>query len=151
MKKEFSKTWKSSKRPSKQRKYLAKAPIATKRKFLSANLSKPLRKIKMTRNVEIRKDDKVKVLRGKYKGKEGKVSKVLTKLLKIYISGIQTVKQDGSKVDVPFKASNLQIIELNETDKKRFKKMKEQNKSTNTKKEIKPVTIENKKSQEKKQ
>jgi len=37
---------------------------------------------------------------------------------------MQATKQDGSKVNVPFKASNLQIIELNMEDKKRFAKKK---------------------------
>lgn len=138
MKKEFSNKWNGSSQPRKQRKYLAKAPLHKKRKLLSVNLSKDLRSKIKTRNVPLRKDDKVKILRGKFKGKEGKVTKILTKQTKIYIENIQTKKQDGSSVDVPLKPSNLQIIELNMDDKKRFK-------TETPKKETSPVKTEKKK------
>lgn len=139
MKKKFSIKWISSKQPRKQRKYIANAPLHAKRKLLSVNLSKDLRQKHGTRNVEIRKDDKVKIMRGKFKDKEAKVIQVKTKSLKIYIEGIQTTKQDGSKVNVPLRASNLQIVELNLSDKKRMKQ------TETPKKETKPVEKENKK------
>ena len=41
--KEFSKSWVSSKKPGKQRKYRINAPLNIKRKFLSVHLSKELR------------------------------------------------------------------------------------------------------------
>jgi large subunit ribosomal protein L24 len=122
MKKEFSTAWKGSKQPRKQRKYLAKAPLHLKKKTMSINLSKDLRKVHGRRNIIIRKDDKVKIMRGKFKGKEGKVILVVTKQQKIYIEGIQTKKQDGSKVNIPFRPSNLQILELKLDDKRRIKK-----------------------------
>jgi large subunit ribosomal protein L24 len=122
MKKEFSTKWVASSKPRKQRKYVAKAPLHKKRRLLSANLSKDLREKMGTRNVVLRKGDKVKVMRGKFKKKEGKIIKVLTSKLKVYIEGIQRSKMDGSKTDVPFRASNLQIVELNMEDKKRFKR-----------------------------
>ncbi len=121
MKKEFSNKWIASSQPRKQRKYVANAPLHQKRKSLSVNLSKDLRKKYDTRNVIIRKGDKVKIMRGKYSGKEGKIIEVLIKQLKVYIENIQTKKQDGSKVNVPLRTSNLQIIELDTGDKKRFK------------------------------
>jgi large subunit ribosomal protein L24 len=124
MKSKFSTTWKASKQPRKQRKYLAQAPLSIKRKMLSSNLSKELRKKYGMRNIEVIKDDKVKIMRGKFKKKTGKVVNVKTKMLKVYVEGIQVKKQDGSKVNVPLKASNLQIIELNLNDKKRSKKIK---------------------------
>lgn len=139
MKKEFSKAWKGSKQPRKQRKFLAKAPLHIKRRLLSVNLSKGLRAVHNTRNIEVRKGDKVKIMRGKYKGKDGKVIEVLTKTQKIYIENIQTTKLDGSKVNVPMKPSNLQIIELNKEDKKRLK-----TKTETPKKETKPVNKEKK-------
>jgi len=56
--------------------------------------------------------------------------------LKVYIEEIQIKKTDGSKTNVPLKASNLQIIELNLDDKKRFKKLeKEENKDIKNKEE----------------
>jgi large subunit ribosomal protein L24 len=55
MKKKFSTKWKASKQPKKQRKYLAKAPIHIKRKQLSANLSKEIRKKYGRRSMELKK------------------------------------------------------------------------------------------------
>lgn len=119
MKKKFSKNWKASRQPRKQRKYLANAAIHIKRKFLSANLSKELRKKYGKRNIVLKKGDNVKILRGKFKGKTGKIIKINIKMLKVFVDGMQIKKQDGSKVDVKIAPSNLQIIELNTEDRKR--------------------------------
>ena len=119
MKRKFSKSWKSSKQPRKQRKYAANAPLHLKRKLLSVNLSKDLRKKYSKRNIPLRKGDVVKIMRGKFKGKQGRVMKVKTKMEKVFIEKIQIKKRDGSSVNVPMKASNLQITELNTEDRKR--------------------------------
>jgi large subunit ribosomal protein L24 len=138
MKKEFSTAWKASKQPRKQRKYLAKAPLHLKRKILGSNLSKDLRAKYGIRTLVVRTGDKVKIMRGKFSGKQGKVIVVKTRLAKIYIEGMQAKKVDGSKVNVPLKASNLQIIELNLDDKKRMKRVKAVKKET-PKKDVKDV------------
>jgi len=123
MKKKFSLKWNSSKQPRKQRKHLAKAPLHIKHKFLSANLSRELRKKYGKRNFPLRKGDTITIKRGKFKKKQGKVLRVNTKAQKIYIENIQVKKNDGSKADVPIKASNLQIIEINMEDRKRLKSL----------------------------
>lgn len=125
MKKEFSKEWKASKQPRKQRKYLANAPLHIKRKKLSINLSKELRKKVSKRNVVVRKDDKVKITRGKFKGKTGKVLEVFTKISKVVVEGIQVTKRDGSKANVKMQPSNLQIIEMVDRNKKQVEKKEE--------------------------
>jgi len=137
MKQKFSTKWKASKQPRKQRKFLANAPLHIKRKFLSVNLSKDLRQKHGQRNVVVRKDDVVKVMRGKYKKKQGKVIEIKTKLQKIYIEGIQVKKTDGSKVNVMFRPSNLQIVELNVDDKKRKLKNKIETKKVEKEKDKK--------------
>ena len=119
MKKKFSKKWKSSKQPRKQRKYLANAPIHIRRKFLSINLSKELRKKYGIRSISARKGDVVKIQRGKFKGKSGKIVSVNLRKGKVYVEGIQRKKQDGSKVNIPLAPSNLQIIEPSIEDKRR--------------------------------
>jgi large subunit ribosomal protein L24 len=134
MKKEFSTAWKKSKQPRKQRKYLAKAPIHIRKKFVGVNLTKELRKKYGKRSISIRKGDKAKVKRGKYKGKTGKVTKVDLKNSKVIIEGIQVKKQDGSKVNVKLQPSNLQITELNLEDKKRARKFKIKEKKEEDKK-----------------
>jgi len=125
--KKFSKHWKSSKKPKKQRKYLAKAPIHLRRKLIKITLSKDLRKKHEKRNISPRKGDSVKIIKGKFKGKQGKIIKINLKKIKIYVENIQVKKQEGSKVNVPLKPSSLEIIELNLEDKKRLKKLKEIN------------------------
>ena len=122
MKKKFSTTWKASKQPRKQRKYRAKAPLHIKRKLLSVNLSKELRKKYGKRNLVIRKGDSVLIKKGKFKGSKGKILEVKTRFEKIYVDGMNVKKSDGSKVNVPLKASNLQIIELNLDDGRRLGK-----------------------------
>ena len=131
MKKEFSKKWKASKQPRKQRKYLANAPLNIRKKMVSANLSKELRNKYGKRNIPLKKDDTVQVMRGKFKKHKGKIIKIDLKLSKVAIEGVQVKKQDGSKVDVKLQPSNLRIVELNLDDKKRSAKL-------GVKKEIKP-------------
>ena len=119
MKKEFSKKWKASKQPRKQRKYLANAPLHIRKKFVSINLSKELRKKHKKRNISAKKGDTVKILRGKFKGKSGKINEINLKNSKIIVEGIQVKKRDGSNVNFRLQPSNLQITTLNLEDKKR--------------------------------
>ena len=119
MKKKYSNSWKGSKQPRKQRKYRANAPLHTRHKMASANLSKELRKKYSKRNFPIRKGDSVRIMRGEFRGKTGKVAEVNMKKLKILVEGINRTKKDGVKVGVLFDISNLQIKELNLVDKKR--------------------------------
>jgi large subunit ribosomal protein L24 len=128
MKKKFSTHWKSSKQRRKQRKYLANAPLHIKRKLICSKLSKELKEKYKIRSISLRKGDEVKIMKGKFKGKQGKINKINTKKMKVYIESIQVKKQDGSKVNVPLKAPNLEIISLNLDDKKRLNKKTEKNK-----------------------
>ena len=123
MKRLFSKHWKSSKQPRKQRKYRYNAPLHLKRRMLSALLSKELRKKLSKRNLVLRKGDVVVVMRGKFKRKKGKVEKVNLRKLKVYVEGVNRVKIDGSKVYYPLDPSKLMITELNLEDKKRKAKL----------------------------
>lgn len=121
MKKTFSKHWKASKQPRKQRKYLARAPIHIKRKLFSAHLSKELRKKHQRRSFTLRKGDTVKIMRGSFKGKTGKIASLDSRRKKVSIEGVQRAKRDGTKVNIFFDSSNLQIQELNLEDKERIK------------------------------
>ncbi|NPA38631.1 MAG: 50S ribosomal protein L24 [Candidatus Nanohaloarchaeota archaeon] len=117
----WSKQWKSSKNPSKQRKYVYNAPLHVKRKMLKAPLSKEL-KAKLKRNaVVVRKGDKVKIMRGDLKGQVGEVIKVMTKKLRVYVDVAKRKNLKGEEKHIPLHPSNLMILELNLSDKKRFK------------------------------
>jgi len=119
MKKKFSPHWKASKQPRKQRKFRANAPLHTKHKFLSANLSKELRKQHGKRSVPLRKGDEVLVMRGSFKKKKAKVAAVQLKRIRVSLENIQRTKKDGTKVNVYFTPSSLQIQTLNLDDKAR--------------------------------
>jgi len=134
MKKKFSTKWNSSSKARKQRKYRFNAPLHLKQKLMSANLSKELRKTYGKRSMEIRKNDIIRILNGKFRNKKGKVLSVDVKRERVTVEGIQITKRDGSKVPITFHPSNLQIIELNNEDKKRIKR---KNESDNKKLEIK--------------
>jgi len=117
--KRFSKSWKASKKPKKQRKYVANAPLHIKRKFLAAHLSKELIKKYNRRSIPLRKGDTVKILRGNFKKQIGKIEKVNLKRTKVFIENIQQIKRDGTKAYYPLHPSNLLITSLNLDDKKR--------------------------------
>ncbi|MFA5019479.1 MAG: 50S ribosomal protein L24 [Candidatus Pacearchaeota archaeon] len=138
MKKEFSTHWKQSSQTRKQRKYLANAPMHIKRKIMSVNLSKELRKRYSRRSFPIRKGDDVVVMSGKFKKKSGKISGINSKKMKVSIDGINMKKNDGTKVNVYFRCSNLQIQNLDLNDKKRISALERKiHKSNSNKKEIK--------------
>ncbi len=123
MKKKFSKVWKSSKQPRKQRKYRYNSPLHIKQKFMKSHLSKELKKKYGKRAVIVRKGDNVKVMRGQFKGKTGKVDFASTKKGFVYVTGIEVVKKDGSKLNFPINPSNIIINELNLDDRKRIKSL----------------------------
>ena len=133
MKKKFSTAWKASSQPRKQRKYRANAPLHLRKKFVSVSLSKSLKKNSEHRNIPVKKNDKVKIIRGKFKGKSGKVLSVDLKYSKIIVEGIQVTKQDGSKANIKMQPSNLQIIEMTDRKPKEVKKETKKDKKTETK------------------
>lgn len=110
-----------SSKPRKQRKFLYKAPLHIRRKMLSGHLSKELRQKYNRRSMPLRKGDEVEVMRGQYTKKRGKISKVNYKKYKVYIEGITRKTTVGTEKLVAFHSSNLKIVDLNLSDKKRMK------------------------------
>ncbi|MAG38736.1 50S ribosomal protein L24 [Candidatus Woesearchaeota archaeon] len=122
MKSKFSKSWSKSKQARKQRKYRANAPLHIKSKFLGVHLSKELRNKYNKRSLRLRVGDKVKVLKGGFKGEEQKVDKINLKKAKVYLEKLEKSKKEGSKSSIAFQPSNLMILNLNLDDKKRIQK-----------------------------
>ena len=120
----FSTTWKTSVKPKKQRKYRDKAPLHIKGKLLNAHLSSQLSKKHGKRTLRVIKGDKVKVMKGQFKDKTGKIEQVILKKGKVYIEGVEIQKKDGTKTKYPISPNNIMITELNLTDKKRQEKLK---------------------------
>jgi large subunit ribosomal protein L24 len=108
-----------SKKPSKQRKAFYQAPLHKKHKLLAAHLSKELRNQWKRRSLPVRKGDEVKVMRGKFKGTTGKISKIDLKKLKVYIENIKRKKVSGEEIHIPVNPSKLMIINPNMDDPKR--------------------------------
>lgn len=88
-------------------------------RMVSAPLAKPLREAYNKRTVRIVKGDSVKVLRGEYKGVEGKVENVDTEHGTLHIEGVQREKIKGGQVKVPIHSSKVMITNLNFADKYR--------------------------------
>lgn len=147
MKNKFSTKWKASKQPRKQRKYRANAQLHLRKKFVNVNLSKELRKKQNKRSIQIKKGDKVKIMKGEFRGEVGKILKVDIKKSVVVIEGIQAKKQDGSKINLKSQPSNLQIIELSERLKKTQagKKPEVLNPQAKMLNEAKPAEIKNQK------
>jgi large subunit ribosomal protein L24 len=110
-----------SSKPRKQRKFLFTAPIHLKRKMLSSHLSKALREKYKKRSMPVRKGDEVLIMRGKFKGKIGKISRIDLKKQRVYIDGVSRKRTVGTEVLVPIPSSNVQITNLNLDDKRRVK------------------------------
>ena len=108
-----------SKKPRKQRKFVHNADQHLRRKMLSAHLSKELREKYHRRSFPVRKGDEVQIMRGKFKGKKGKVARVDYKKYRIYIEGITIKKADGTERMFPIHPSNAMIVSLDLSDKKR--------------------------------
>ncbi len=113
----------SSSKPSKQRKFLRTAPIHKRRKIMSAHLSMDLRLKYNRRSFPIRSGDVVQVVRGDYKGMEGKVVKVNHKDYRITVEGITRERADGRTVFIPIHPSNVIIKKLNLDDKWRLERL----------------------------
>ena len=111
-------------KPKKQRKKIFEAKLHQKKAFLNAHLSKELRKELKRRSLGVREGDKVKIMRGSFKGKSGKVTKCEHKKGRIFVEKINRKKSDGTEVMIPLKASNLLILELERKDERRLKRMK---------------------------
>ena len=120
-----------SKKPRKQRKALYKAPLHKKHKLLSAHLSKDLIKRWKKRTLPVRKGDEVKVMRGKFNGTIGKITKIDMKKLKVYIGKVKRRKVSGEEVFVPIHPSNLLILNPIMDDKRRLKVINRSKKGEN--------------------
>lgn len=92
-------------------------------KMIGAVLEDSLRKQYGRKNIRVIKGDSVRVLRGEYKGVEGKVEKVNTEQAIFHIEGIQREKIRGGQVKVPIHSSNVMVISLNLDDDYRSRKV----------------------------
>ncbi|WP_407431773.1 50S ribosomal protein L24 [Methanobrevibacter sp.] len=107
--------------PRKQRKALYNAPAHARGKYLSATLSKDLKEKIGKKSLPLRSGDKVRVLRGDFKGHEGEVLDVDYGSYKVTIEEVTLSKPDGTAVFLPVDPSNLMIIDADTKDDRRIK------------------------------
>jgi large subunit ribosomal protein L24 len=98
-------------------------PKHQRNKMVGAVLEESLRKQYGRKNIRVVKGDSVRVMRGEYKGIEGKVEKVNTEHATFHIEGIQREKIRGGQVKVPIHSSNVMVISLNLDDEYRSTKL----------------------------
>ena len=130
-------------KPTKMRNQMIyQATFQTKSKQLGSALSKDLHKKYGKRSVRVVEGDSVTILRGEFKGVDGKVAKVSTQKSSVAIEGVKKEKTKGDKFDVYIHTSNLVVTSLNGEDKWRIAKLegkdpRNQPKTTPTKTETK--------------
>jgi len=100
-----------------------RASYQTKSKQLGSALSEDLHKKYGKRSVRVIEGDSVTILRGEFKGVDGKVADVSTEKSSVAIEGVKKEKTKGDKFDVFIHTSNLVITSLNTDDKWRMAKL----------------------------
>ncbi len=112
-------------KPRKQRIFRYDAPMHLRQHMVNAHISKQLSQklgIKK-RSIAVRKGDVVMVMKGSSKGKSGKVDEVDLKRYTVTVSGVVRKNAKGKELPIPINASNVYIIELDDTDKLRKEKL----------------------------
>ena len=117
---------------------LYQAPYHVLSKQLGSHLSKDLRQKYGTRSIRVTIGDTVRVLRGEFKGVDGKAKEVNTLKRAVTIEGIKKEKLKGGQFDVYIHSSNLLVTELNTSDKWRIRKLEGTKSKTSKQKEAKP-------------
>ena len=128
-----------------------RAVNSVRNKQIGAALSKQLRQKYQRRSIRVVKGDTVKILRGEYKGIDGKVTKISLEKNSIAVEGVQREKLKGGKIDLYIHSSNTVITSLNTEDNWRTKKLERKAKpETKSKNNVKVNNKkENKKSEHK--
>jgi large subunit ribosomal protein L24 len=126
------------------------ATFQTRSKQLGSALSKDLQKKYGKRSVRVNEGDSIKIVRGEFKGVDGKIAKVSPQKNSVTIEGIKKEKTKGDKFDVYIHTSNLLVTSLNSENRWRIAKLegkdpKKQPKKTPTKDESVKDTKENSK------
>ena len=107
-----------------------RAVNSVRNKQISSTLSKQLRQKYHRRSIRIVSGDTVKILRGEYKGIDGKVTKISLEKNSIAVEGVQREKLKGGKIDLYIHSSNAVITSLNTEDNWRIKKLEHKSKPT---------------------
>jgi large subunit ribosomal protein L24 len=106
-----------SSQPRKVRGRMKNAPHHMRGKLLSAPLSEELKERYGRRSFTIRKGDTVRIMRGEYKGVEGKVTRVFREEGRVAVEGVTREKVAGGTIPIKIHASKVMITSLDLDDK----------------------------------
>jgi len=107
---------------------------------MSSSLSKELRGKYSTRSIPIRKDDEVRIVRGKYKGREGKVTQVYRKKWVIHVDRVQRDKSNGATTPIGIHPSNVVVTSLKlDKDRRAILDRKDRKKSSRPAEDVEMV------------
>ncbi len=112
-----------STQPRKQRYALYNLPPRENRAQIASHLSQELQEKYRRRAITVRKGDTVKVLRGDFKGIQGKVLNVNTRTRTVTIDGVTLETAKHAQKPRPVAPSNLLITKLDLTDPRRRAKL----------------------------
>lgn len=107
--------------PRKQRKALYNAPLHVRHKMFGARLAPELREKYGVKTLPIREGDEVLIMRGVFRGTEGKVVEVDTKNYRIHVENATVEKADGTTTYYPIHPSKVMITKLKLDDEVRKK------------------------------
>ena len=111
-------------KPTKMRnRMIFQATMQTRSKQMGSALSKDLQKKYGKKSARVVEGDSITILRGEFKGVDGKISKISTQKSSVAIDGVKKEKTKGDKFDVYIHTSNLVITSLNSNDKWRMAKL----------------------------
>ncbi|MEX2193449.1 MAG: 50S ribosomal protein L24 [Nitrosarchaeum sp.] len=128
-------------KPTKMRnKLIYRATFHTRSKQLGSQLSEDLRKKYGKKSVRVIEGDSIKIVRGEFKGVDGKISKISTKKSSVAVEGVKKEKTKGDKFDVYIHTSNLLVTGLNTEDKWRIAKLEGKKPSEKPKVVIEKIT-----------
>jgi len=111
-------------KPTKMRNQMIyRASHVIRSKQIASPLSKELQKKYTKKSVRVVEGDSIKIVRGEFKGVDGKIAKISVQKGSLAIEGVKKEKTKGDKFDVYVHSSNVIVTGLNSDDKWRISKL----------------------------
>ncbi len=112
-----------------ERKKRTQAKLEKRKPLLNVHISKDLKKRmkRKMRSLLVRKGDRVRIMRGDFDGKEGKVLRVNYGRAVVFVEGISAKNAKGTEIPRPIQPSNLLLLDVNMSDERKvlFEEKKE--------------------------
>ena len=103
-------------RPAQNRRARREAPYHQRKNDFNVHLSSDLREKYGCRSLPVRKDDTVRIMRGKFAGLQKRIAHVSLKKRKIQIEGVKMTKTDGTEIFFWLEPSTVLLTNLGKID-----------------------------------